>query len=70
MGKLKQMLIEDDLSFIEDVSDMDTLLEENFYEESHYWTLVDNVAQWMFENKSVSILDDIEKKYLSIWKFK
>lgn len=65
MGKRKQMLIEDDLSFIEDVSDIDTMLEE-----SHYWTLVDNVAQWMFENKSVSILDDIEKKYLAIWTFK
>ena len=62
MGKLKQMLIEEDLSFIEDVSDIDTMLEE-----SHYWSLVDNVAQWMFDNKSVSILDDIEKKYLQCW---
>ena len=55
MGKMKQKLIEqeEDLSFM--------------MEEAHYWMLVDNVAQWMVDNKSSSILSDIEKKVLSLY---
>lgn len=62
MGKLKQMLIEEDLSFNEVMSELNGVMEE-----SHYYNLVDNVARWMIENRSVSILDDIEKKYLQMW---
>lgn len=58
MGKMKQLLIE-------------TQEDEAFMmEEAHYWTLVDNVAQWMVDNKSTIILSDIEKKVLSMYEAK
>ena len=58
MGKMKQMLIETH----ED--------EALMMEEAHYWALVDNVAQWMVDNKSTVILSDIEKKVLSMYEAK
>ena len=58
MGKMKQMLIETQ----ED--------EALMMEEAHYWALVDNVAQWMVDNKSTVILSDIEKKVLSMYEAK
>ena len=58
MGKMKQLLIETQ----ED--------EALMMEEAHYWALVDNVAQWMVDNKSTVILSDIEKKVLSMYEAK
>lgn len=55
MGKMKQMMIEQQ-------EDIDAMMEE-----AHYWMLVDNVAQWLVENKSTYILDDIQKKALSLY---
>ena len=65
MGKLKNLLIEEDFVSLNGVSNDDI---EAMLEESHYWGLVDGIAQWMVEHKSVSILDDIEKKYLEMWR--
>ena len=59
MGKLKNTLIDESFMLKE---------EENLLmEEAHYWALVDNVAQWMHENKSTHILDDIQYKVLSLY---
>ena len=55
MGKMKQLAIEER-------EDLDAMLEE-----AHYWMLVDNVAQWLVEHKSTYILDDIQKKALSLY---
>lgn len=66
MGKLKNLLIEEDFVSLNGVSNDDI---EAMLEESHYWGLVDGIAQWMVEHKSVSILDDIEKKYVQMWGF-
>lgn len=64
MSKMKQLYtqMQEELSFNEGMSELNEVMEE-----SHYYNLVDNVARWMFEHRSVSILDDIEKKYLQIW---
>jgi len=64
MGKLKNLLIEEDFVSLNGVSNDDI---EAMLEESHYWGLVDGIAQWIFNTKSLSILDDIEKKYLEYW---
>ena len=58
MGKMKQLLLEKQ-------EDEDLMMEE-----AHYWALVDNVAQWMVDNKSTVILSDIEKKVLSMYEAK
>lgn len=65
MSKMKQLytqMQEEGLSFNGVLSELNEVMEE-----SHYYNLVDNVARWMFEHRSVSILDDIEKKYLQMW---
>ena len=64
MGKMKNLLIEEETSkgFLSD-DDIEAMMEE-----SHYWSLVDNVAQWMVDNKALTILDDIEKKYKQLWR--
>ena len=65
MSKMKQLytqMQEEGLSFNGVMSDLNEVMEE-----CHYHNLVDNVARWMFEHRSVSILDDIEKKYLQMW---
>ena len=67
MSKMKQLytqMQEEGLSFNAVMSEDKAMMEE-----AHYYTLVDNVARWMIENRSVSILDDIEKKYLQMWTF-
>jgi len=64
MGKMKNLLIEEDFVSLNGVSNDDI---EAMLEESHYWGLVDGIAQWIFNTKSLSILDDIEKKYLEYW---
>ena len=66
MGKLKSLLIEEDFMSLNGVSNDDI---EAMLEESHYWGLVDGIAKWMIDNKSMAILDDIEKKYLQMWRF-
>lgn len=55
MGKMKQLAIQQK-------EDLDAMMEE-----AHYWMLVDNVAQWLVENKSTYILEDIQKKALSLY---
>ena len=55
MGKMKQIAIEQQ-------EDLDAMMEE-----AHYWMLVDNVAQWLVENKSTYILEDIQKKALQMY---
>lgn len=55
MGKMKQIAIEQQ-------EDLETMMEE-----AHYWMLVDNVAHWLVENKSTYILEDIQKKALSLY---
>lgn len=55
MGKMKQIAIEQQ-------EDIDAMMEE-----SHYWMLVDNVAQWLVEHKSTYILEDIQKKALQMY---
>jgi hypothetical protein len=64
MSKMKQLYtqMQEELSFNGVLSELNEVMEE-----SHYYNLVDNVAKWMFEHRSVSILDDIEKKYLQLW---
>ena len=54
MGKMKQlaMMIEEGQSYEDAVDEM--------MEDAHYWTLVSNVSQWIVDNKSTSILTDIE----------
>ena len=64
MGKLKNLLIEEDFVSLNGVSNDDI---EAMLEESHYWGLVDGISQLIFNTKSLSILDDIEKKYLEYW---
>lgn len=67
MTKMKQLytqMQEEGLSFNAVMSEDKAMMEE-----AHYYTLVENVARWMIENRSVSILDDIEKKYLQMWTF-
>lgn len=67
MSKMKQLytqMQEEGLSFNAVMSEYKAMMEE-----AHYYTLVENVARWMIENHSVSILDDIEKKYLQMWTF-
>jgi hypothetical protein len=67
MSKMKQLytqMQEEGLSFNAVMSEDKAMMEE-----AHYYTLVENVARWMIENRSVSILDDIEKKYLQMWTF-
>ena len=66
MGKLKSLLIEEEYLSLNGVSNDDI---EAMLEESHYWGLVDGIAKWMIDNKSMAILDDIEKKYLQMWRF-
>lgn len=58
MGKLKNTLIDEHYNAQEEAFMM---------KEAHYWALVDNVAQWMFEHKSTHILDDIQYKVLSLY---
>ena len=55
MGKMKQIAIEQQ-------EDIDAMMEE-----AHYWMLVDSVAQWLVENKSTYILEDIQKKALQMY---
>ena len=62
MGKLKNTLINESFMLKEE--------EDLLMEEAHYWALVDNVAQWMVDNKSTVILSDIEKKVLSMYEAK
>ena len=67
MSKMKQLytqMQEEGLSFNAVMSEDKAMMEE-----AHYYTLVENVARWMIEHRSVSILDDIEKKYLQMWTF-
>ena len=67
MSKMKQLytqMQEEGLSFNAVMSEDKAMMEE-----AHYYTLVENVARCMIENRSVSILDDIEKKYLQMWTF-
>lgn len=62
MGKMKNTLIDEDFkAFLSE--DREAMMEE-----AHYWALVDNVAQWMVDNKALTILDDIEKKYKQLWR--
>lgn len=63
MGKMKNLLIEEETSKAFLSEDIDAMMEE-----AHYWALVDNVAQWMVDNKALTILDDIEKKYKQFWR--
>jgi len=56
MSKMKDLLIEME----ETGSTMEELMAMR--EESHYWMLVDNVANWVVDNKSTLILDDIAHK--------
>lgn len=55
MGKMKQLMIEEQ-------EDLEAMMEE-----AHYWMLVNDVAYWLVENKSTYILDDIQKKALSLY---
>jgi len=64
MKQLYTQMQEEGLSFNAVMSEDKAMMEE-----AHYYTLVENVARWMIENRSVSILDDIEKKYLQMWTF-
>ena len=67
MSKMKQLytqMQEEGLSFNAVMSEDKAMMEE-----AHYYNLVENVARWMIEHRSVSILDDIEKKYLQMWTF-
>lgn len=61
MGKMKQLAIQQKEDS-EDMIDLEALMEE-----AHYWMLVDNVARWLVENKSTYILEDIQKKALSLY---
>lgn len=36
-------------------------------EESHYWTLVQGVAELIFKNKSTSIIDDISHRVRDLY---
>jgi hypothetical protein len=58
MGKMKNLLIEEEF---------DNANLEDLCRESHYWMLVDNVANWVVDNKSTAILDDISHKVRDLY---
>ena len=64
MSKMKQLYtqMQEELSCNGGMSELNEVMEG-----CHYHNLVEDVARWMFEHRSVSILDDIEKKYLQMW---
>ena len=66
MSKMKQLYtqMQEEQSFNGVLSELNEVMEG-----CHYHHLVEDVARWMIENRSVSILDDIEKKYLQMWTF-
>ncbi len=56
MGKMKNLLIDEEFEQSKDL-----------FEGSHYWMLVDNVANWVVDNKSTAILDDISHKVRDLY---
>jgi hypothetical protein len=56
MGKMKNLLIDEEFEQSEDL-----------FEGAHYWMLVDNVANWVVDNKSTAILDDISHKVRDLY---
>ena len=67
MGKMKNVLLtmqEQGLSYEEAVQQESA---EELFEGSHYWMLVDNVANWVVDNKSTVILDDISHRVRELY---
>ena len=56
MGKMKNLLIDEEFEQSEDL-----------FDGSHYWMLVDNVANWVVDNKSTVILDDISHRVRELY---
>ena len=58
MGKMKNLMIEEEF---------DNANLEDLFSESHYWMVVDNVANWVVDNKSTVILDDISHRVRELY---
>lgn len=58
MGKMKAV-------FTQMQEDKEALL--SLQEESHYWTLVQGVAELIFKNKSTAIIDDISHRVRDLY---
>ena len=56
MGKMKNLLIDEEFEQTEEL-----------FEGAHYWMLVDNVANWVVDNKSTVILDDISHRVRELY---
>ena len=70
MGKMKNVLLtmqEQGLSYDEAVQQEQQAQENALFEGSHYWMLVDNVANWVVDNKSTVILDDISHRVRELY---
>ena len=63
MGKMKNLQM-----MMDEERELYTKAEENeLFDGSHYWMLVDNVANWVVDNKSTAILDDISHKVRDLY---
>ena len=63
MGKMKNLQM-----MMDEERELYSKAEENeLFDGSHYWMLVDNVANWVVDNKSTAILDDISHKVRDLY---
>ncbi len=63
MGKMKQLQM-----MMDEERELYSKAEENeLFDGSHYWMLVDNVANWCVDNKSTAILDDIANRIRDLY---
>jgi hypothetical protein len=58
VGKMKNLMIEEEF---------DNANLEDLFSESHYWMLVDNVANLVVDTKSTAILDDIASRVRDLY---
>ena len=63
MGKMKQLQMMMD----EEREQYTKAEEDELFDGSHYWMLVDNVANWCVDNKSTVILDDIANRIRDLY---
>ena len=63
MGKMKNLQM-----MMDEERELYSKAEENeLFDGSHYWMLVDNVANWCVDNKSTAILDDIANRIRDLY---
>lgn len=63
MGKMKNLQM-----MMDEERELYSKAEENeLFDGSHYWMLVDNVANWCVDNKNTLILDDIANRIRDLY---